>query len=35
MGAGNGLVFSSNTPLPELMLTSIYVAIGGHYATMS
>ena len=28
VGLGNGLVLSGNKPLPELMLTQIYVAIG-------
>ena len=27
IGSGNGLVLSSNKPLPEPMLTQIYVAI--------
>ena len=27
MGSGNGVVTSSNKPLPELMLTPIYVAM--------
>ena len=33
--SGNGLVPWGNKPLPEPMLTQIYVAIWRHYATMS
>ena len=32
---GNGLVPSSNKPLPEPMLTQLYVAIWDHLATMN
>ena len=35
IGLGNGLVLSGNKPLPEPMLTEIYVAIWCHLATMS
>ena len=35
IGAGNGLVPSGNNPLPEPMLTQIYVAIWHQQATMS
>ena len=35
IGLGNGLVLSCNKPLPEPMLTQIYVAIWRHQATMS
>ena len=35
IGSGNGLVPSGNKPLPEPMLTQIYVAIWRHQATMS
>ena len=35
IGSGNGLVPSGNKPLPEPMLTKIYVAIWCHKATMS
>ena len=31
----NGLVSSGNKPLPEPMLTQIYVAIWRHWTTMS
>ena len=34
IGLGNGLVLSGNKPLPEPMLTEIYVAIWWHLATM-
>ena len=34
-GSGNGLVPSSNKPVPESMLTQIYVAILRHSATMT
>ena len=34
-GSGNGLVPSGNKPLPEPMLTQIYVTIWHHQATMS
>ena len=34
IGLGNGLVLSGNKPLPESMLTRIYVAIWCHLATM-
>ena len=30
IGSGNGLVLSGNKPLPEPMLTQIYVAIWRH-----
>ena len=35
IGLGYGLVLSGNKPLPEPMLTEIYVAIRCHLATMS
>ena len=35
IGLGNGLVLSGNKPLPEPMLTEIYVAIWCHLAPMS
>ena len=35
IGSGNGLVPSGNKPLPEPMLTQIYVAQWHHQATMS
>ena len=35
IGSGNGLVPSGNKPLPEPMLTQIYVTIWLHQATMS
>ena len=35
ISSGNGLVPSSNKPLPEPMLTQIFVAIWCHWATMS
>ena len=34
-GSGNGLVPSGNKPLPELMLTQVYVAKWRHQASMS
>ena len=34
-GSGDGLVPSGNKPLPGQMLTQIYVAIWGHWGTMS
>ena len=33
--SGNGLVSSGTKPLPEPMLTQIYIAISCHWATMS
>ena len=35
IGSGNGLVPSGNKPLPEPMLTQIYVVIWRHQATKS
>ena len=35
IGSGNGLVASGNKPLPEPMLTQIYVVIWRHQATKS
>ena len=35
IGLGNGLVPSGNKPLPETMLTQIYVAIWHHGAIMN
>ena len=35
IGLGNGLVPSSNKPVPESMLTQIYVAIPRHSASMT
>ena len=35
IGSGNGLVPSGNKPLPEPMLTHIYVTVWRHYPTMS
>ena len=35
IGSGNGLVPSGNKPLPDPMLTQIYVPIWRHQATMS
>ena len=34
IGSGNGMVASSNTPLPKQMPTQIYVTIWHQYATM-
>ena len=35
IGSGSGLVMLGNKPLPEQILTQIYVAIWRHKATMS
>ena len=35
IGSGNGLVPSGNKPLPEPMLTQIYVAKWSHFVSMS
>ena len=35
IGSGNGFVPAGNKPLPEPMLTQIYIAIWHHYTTMS
>ena len=35
IGSGNGLVPNETKPLPEPMLSQIYVAIWHHQATMS
>ena len=35
IGSGKGLVLSGSKPLPETMLTQIYIAIWRHYATIS
>ena len=35
IGSDNGLVPSGNQPLPKLMVTTVYVAIWCHKATMS
>ena len=35
IGSGNGLVLSSNKPLPDPMLAQLYVPIWHHQATVS